>query len=95
MPHTAREGFLYCMDPPALSPYARLIAEPVILRERWSDVSALEFEAFLRDYPRPLEARPPLGQKGNYREWRDPTYAKTGALIERQRSWLRKCIGRS
>jgi hypothetical protein len=31
-----------------------------VLRERWFDVSALEFEAFLRDYPRPLDARPPL-----------------------------------
>jgi hypothetical protein len=43
-------------------------------REHWTDVSLAEFEAFLRDYPRPLEPRPPLGQrKVNYREWLDPT----------------------
>jgi len=29
------------------------MADPCVLRERWFDVSALEFEAFLRDYPRP------------------------------------------
>jgi hypothetical protein len=49
------------------------MAEPFALRERWFDVSLAEFEAFLRDYPRPLEARPPLRQKANYREWVDPT----------------------
>ena len=42
------------------------------LREHWCDVSIAEFEAFLRDYPRPLEARPPLHRKANYREWLDP-----------------------
>lgn len=47
------------------------MAEPFVLRERWFDVSSLEFEAFLRDYPRPLEARRPLNQKANYREWVD------------------------
>jgi hypothetical protein len=41
-------------------------------REQWLDVSREEFEAFLRDYPRPLEARPPLERKANYREWLDP-----------------------
>jgi hypothetical protein len=55
------------------SPYAPRMAEPFVLRERWFDVSFAEFEAFLRDYPRPLEARPPLPQKGNYREWVDPS----------------------
>jgi hypothetical protein len=49
------------------------MAQPFVLRERWFDVSLPEFEAFLRDYPRPLEARPPLRQKANYREWIDPT----------------------
>jgi hypothetical protein len=42
------------------------------LREHWFDVSVAEFEAFLRAYPRPLEARPPLQRKANYREWLDP-----------------------
>jgi hypothetical protein len=44
------------------------MAEPFTLRERWYDVSLREFEAFLRDYPRPLDTRPPLKQKANYRE---------------------------
>ena len=43
------------------------------MRERWFDVSLAEFEAFLHDYPRPLEARPPLDQKVNFREWVDPS----------------------
>jgi hypothetical protein len=42
-------------------------------REQWCDVSAVEFAQFLRSYPRPLEARPPLPRKSNYREWLDPT----------------------
>ncbi len=38
----------------------------------WRDVSLAEFEAFLRCYPRPLEARSPLSQrKVNFREWLD------------------------
>ena len=40
--------------------------------ENWRDVSLAEFEAFLRNYPRPLEARPPLSQrKVNFRAWLD------------------------
>src|ERR1700756_3935961 len=54
-------------------PYAQPMAQPFTLRERWFDVSLEEFEAFLRDYPRPLEARPSLTTKANYREWVDPT----------------------
>src|SRR5215472_13148277 len=57
------------MDTPAQSPYAASMAEPFVLRERWFDVSLAEFEAFLRNYPRPLEARPPLNQKPDFREW--------------------------
>jgi len=56
------------MDAQVLSLYARRMAEPFVPRERWFDVSLAEFEAFLRDYPRPLEARPPLNQSANYRE---------------------------
>jgi hypothetical protein len=42
------------------------------LLESWRDVSLAEFEAFLRNYPRPLEARPPLSQrKVNFRAWLD------------------------
>ena len=40
------------------------------------DVSRIEFDAFLRRYPRPLEARPPLTRKANYREWVDPALGK-------------------
>jgi len=35
------------------------------------EVTSLEFEAFLREYPRPLEAIPPLTQKARFREWLD------------------------
>jgi hypothetical protein len=47
------------------------MAEPFEVREHWRDVSLAEFEAFLRHYPRPLETRPPLSRKANYREWVD------------------------
>jgi hypothetical protein len=33
------------------------MAQPVEAREQWRDVSRIEFDAFLRRYPRPLEAR--------------------------------------
>lgn len=46
---------------------------PFAEREHWIDVTHQELEAFLHDYPRPLEARPPLGRKVRFREWVDPT----------------------
>jgi hypothetical protein len=52
------------------------MARPFELRERWRDVTIAELEAFLRAYPRPLEARPPLTRKANYREWVDPARGK-------------------
>jgi hypothetical protein len=69
------------------------MAQPFVLRERWFDVSLAEFEAFLRDYPRPLEARPPLRQKANYREWIDPSIgAWPGNAVGK--SWRRgSCLG--
>ena len=69
------------------------MAEPFVLRERWFDVSLAEFEAFLRDYPRPLEPRPPLRQWVNFREWIDPTIgARPGSAVGK--SWLRGgCVG--
>jgi hypothetical protein len=48
------------------------MAQPFEAREHWTDVTRSEFEAFLRDYPRALETRPPLKRKANYREWLDP-----------------------
>jgi hypothetical protein len=67
--------------------------QPFVLRERWFDVSLPEFEAFLRDYPRLLEARPPLHQKANYREWVDPALGKwPGNAVGK--SWKRVgCLG--
>jgi hypothetical protein len=62
-------------------------------REHWRDVSQLEFEGFLRDYPRPLEARPPLTRKANYREWLDASLGKwpEGAVAK---CWRRRgCHG--
>jgi hypothetical protein len=52
--------------------YAAGMRERFEVRERWCDVSRLEFERFVRAYPRPLETRPPLTRKANYREWVDP-----------------------
>ena len=38
----------------------------------WREVTLADFEAFLREYPRPLEAQPPLTQrKVNFRAWLD------------------------
>jgi hypothetical protein len=52
--------------------YARRMPLPFAAREHWRDVSLAELESFLREYPRPLEARPPISRKANYREWVDP-----------------------
>jgi hypothetical protein len=53
--------------------YAPPMPQPFVSREQWSDVTAAEFEAFLHAYPRPLEARPPVSRRANYREWIDPS----------------------
>ena len=81
------------MDAQVLCHYARRMAEPFVLRERWFDVSLAEFEAFLQDYPRPLETRPPLPQKANYREWLDPSIGTwPGNAVGK--SWRRgACLG--
>jgi hypothetical protein len=69
------------------------MAQPFVLRERWFDVSVLEFEAFLRDYPRPVETRPSLPQKANYRERVDPSIGvRPGNAVGK--SWERLgCLG--
>jgi len=46
---------------------------PFEARERWRDVSLAAFETFLREYPRPLEARPRLTPRARHREWMDAT----------------------
>jgi hypothetical protein len=51
---------------------ARMV-QSLARHKQWADVFVPEFEAFLSNYPRPLEARPPLSRKANYREWMDPT----------------------
>lgn len=76
------------MDALARAPYASRMSGSFVLRERWFDVSLAEFEAFLRDYPRPLESRPPLRQKANFREWIDPSIgARPGTAVGK--SWRR------
>lgn len=39
----------------------------------WRLVSNREFEEFLRRYPRPLTADPPLAKKSRFRRFLDPT----------------------
>ena len=72
--HIVIEALVHCMDALAVSFYRAHMASPFNLEEQWCDASASEFERFLRDDPRLLEARPPLTQtKVNYREWSDPS----------------------
>jgi hypothetical protein len=62
--------------------------------ETWCDASPSELEKFVREYPRPLEARPPLIQtKVNYREWLDPALGEWPANVV-AKSWKRgRCTG--
>lgn len=39
----------------------------------WRFITAAEFAEFLHTYPRPLEAKPPLERKANFRSYSDPT----------------------
>jgi hypothetical protein len=84
---------MYCVDASVRAAYAAPMPEPFEFRENWCDVSLAEFEQFLRDYPRPLEARPPLVRKANYREWIDRTLGNwpDNAVAK---SWRRgRCLG--
>jgi hypothetical protein len=57
------------MDAPLCATYARHMQEELA---NWREVSLAEFQRFLREYPGPLEAQPPLTQrKVNFREWLD------------------------
>jgi hypothetical protein len=40
---------------------------------QWREVKQIEFDRFIREYPRRLEPAPPLNRKANFREWRDRT----------------------
>ena len=60
----------------SVSSALRTMRHPVRARERWSEVTPAEFEAFLRDYPRKLEVDPPLMRLADYREWSDPKLGK-------------------
>jgi len=60
----------------SVSSALRTMRHPVRARERWSEVTPAEFEAFLRDYPRKLEVDPPLIHLADYREWSDPALGK-------------------
>jgi len=84
---------MYCVDCPEKATYAAPMPGRFEFREIWSDVSLGEFEAFLREYPRALEARPPLSRKANYREWVDRTLGNwpDNAVAK---SWRRgRCLG--
>ena len=41
--------------------------------ERWIEVDYLGFDRYLREYPRPLVADPPLHHPARLREWYDVT----------------------
>ena len=41
--------------------------------EPWRFITGAEFEAFLKEYPRTLEAHPPLERKANFRSYSDVT----------------------
>jgi hypothetical protein len=87
-------AYMYCMDAPSRECLrSRPMAGPFEAREHWRDVSRLEFEAFLRRYPRPLEARPPLSRKARYREWVVPALGKwSGNAVAK--CWTRgRCTG--
>jgi hypothetical protein len=73
------------VDVSALDCLRSRMVQPFEQREEWRDVSQLEFDAFLRNYPRPLETRPPLNRKANYREWIDPTLG----------NWPENAVGKS
>jgi hypothetical protein len=57
-------------------------------------VSVPEFEALLRTYPRPLEARPPLSQrKVNFRAWLDASLGEWPENVV-AKAWTRgRCTG--
>ena len=60
---------------------------------QWRNVTACEFEAFLQQYPRPLEAMPPPTQKACFREWLDATLGEWPASAV-AKSWRRgRCTG--
>ncbi len=64
------------------------------LLSEWRDVSLAEFEAFLREYPARLEARPPLSQrKVNLRAWLDASLGEWhGNAVAK--TWRRgRCTG--
>ena len=66
---------------------------PFAVREQWIDVTHEQFAAFLRDYPRPLEARPPMDRRARFREWCDPALGlwPDNAVAK---SWVRgSCLG--
>ena len=80
-----------CMDAPPGATYARGMRERL---ENWRDVSLAEFEAFLRGYPRPLEARPALSQRNvNFRAWLDASLGEWPDNVV-AKAWTRgRCKG--
>ena len=62
--------------------------------EIWCEVSSIELERFVREYPRPFEARPALSQrKVNYREWLGPALGERPTNVV-AKTWKRgRCTG--
>jgi hypothetical protein len=52
----------------AVAGFAVMDAHPL---EHWREVNYLEFDRYLREYPRPLVADPPLNRPARLREWFD------------------------
>ena len=49
----------------------RAVRRPFEARTRWRDVSLIQFQAFLREYPGALEQRPRITRKSGHSEWTD------------------------
>jgi hypothetical protein len=41
---------------------------------KWRDATQMELDSFLRTYPNPLDAQPPIERKARYREWCDAMF---------------------
>ena len=69
--------------------------------EHWREVNYLEFDRYLREYPRPLVADPPLNRPARLREWFDislghwPHNAVAKQLDVHNRSYLVREVDRS
>jgi hypothetical protein len=56
----------------------------------WRDVDSIEFERWLKAFPRPLEVDPPLSRKARFRRWSDPTLGGYPANVVAKQWRIRK-----